>query len=299
MPRVHATAVLPERTPAAPSRPGARGRITAPTLVGARWLREHLDAVRVIDTRRGSDHGAGHVPGACSLPLDTILVEDTSRPAIKRLAMAAQRALADRGIGPDEHIVLVDDADGAAALGATLCELAGARHVTVVHGSGTTAFAALGHDLEHGVAERGALAEDAWAGVQPRLATIAAFEDVVDAVVDGSARIVDARSQLEHEGIVGAPCCRGRGAIPGSVHLEWTAFFDMADEPRRAERVRDIAAHVGLDLDERIIVSCHAGHRAAIAARVLRSAGFCDVRLSLGSWHEWSMRGLGGDEADA
>lgn len=298
MPHVHAS-TLPEH--AAPLGAPPRGqRITAPPLVDARWLLEHLAAVHVIDTRRAVDHAVARIPGARSLPLDTLLVDDSSRPALVRIAQASQLALAARGIAPDDHVVLVDDGDGSASLGASVCELAGMRHVSVVHGSGTQAFAALGGTLDH--AELAAVepaADGAWTDVTLRRGMVAAFEDLVDAVVEGTARVVDARSQLEHEGIIGAPCCAGRGAIPGSVHLEWTAFFDMAGQPRTSERVREIAAHVGLHPDDRLIVSCHAGHRAAISTRVLRAAGFRDVRVSLGSWHEWSLRGLGGDEHEA
>lgn len=290
MPIVDA-ATLPEHV--ASVAPATSTRITAPPLVDARWLLEHRDQVRVIDTRPARAHAAGHVSGARSMPLDALLVEDTSRPALLQLAIAAQGALAARGIAPNDHVVLIDDADGSAALGAAICELAGMRRVSAVVGSGVDAWTAAGGAVQVEPTETAAVA--AWQDVAPRTSAIAAFEDLVDAVVEGTARVVDARSQLEHEGIVGAPCCTGRGAIPGSVHLEWTAFFDMAGAVRAGEQVREIAAHVGLDPDDAILVTCHAGHRAAIAARVLRSAGFRDVRLSLGSWHEWSARGLGAD----
>jgi 3-mercaptopyruvate sulfurtransferase SseA len=284
-------ATLPEA--AAPVVSTTVPRITAPPLVDARWLLEHRAAVQVIDTRPASAHAAGHVPGSRSLPLDALLVDDTSRPALERLARAAQHALAARGIAADKHVVLIDDADGSAALGAAICELAGMRRVSAVVGSGMDGWITAGGAMASG--DDAAAPVTAWQDVAPRTGMVAAFEDLVDAVVDGSARVVDARSQLEHEGIVGAPCCAGRGAIPGSVHLEWTAFFDMAGHVRASDHVREIAAHVGLDPDHPIVVTCHAGHRAAIATRVLRSAGFRDVRLSLGSGHEWSARGLGAD----
>jgi thiosulfate/3-mercaptopyruvate sulfurtransferase len=281
---------------AAPLVAPGRRRITAPALVDVRWLAANFASVRVIDTRRVAEHEAGRVPGSRSFPLDALLVEDSSRPAISRLAAAAQQALAQIGIEPDHHVVLIDDADGSASLGGAICELAGMRRVSVVHGCGVDAWQALGESLEQGPTatdtERGT-----WTGVEPRTGVVAAFEDVIDAVVDGASRVVDARSQLEHEGIVGSPCCSSRGSIPESVNLEWTAFFDMAGEPRSAACVAEIAAHVGLEPGDRIILTCHAGHRAAIAARVLRSVGFRDVRVSLGSWHEWCARGLSGDAA--
>lgn len=292
MPSVHAIA-LPERT-SAPTAPAP----TAPAFVDARWLAKHRAEVRVVDTRPAHDFAAGHVPDSCSLPLDRLRLEDTSRPAVARLAAAAAEALARCGVAPDDHVVLVDDADGSAALGAVLCELAGCARVSVVLGSGARAWRAIGNDLDTGPCEATSLDDVAWLDTAARPETVAAFEDLVDAVVDHTARVVDARSQLEHEGIVGAPCCAARGALPGSMHLEWTAFFDMAGAPRSAGAVRAIAEHVGLDPAEPVIVTCHAGHRAAIAARMLRDAGFRQVRVSIGSWHEWAARGLHDEPSD-
>ena len=300
MPPVHASALHEHAAPLALPVRHADGRITAPVLVDVRWLDANRGDVVVIDTRSAAAFDAGHVAGAISLPLDALLVDDSSRPALERLAAAARATLAARGIAPDDHVVLVDDCDGSAALGAAICELAGMRHVSVVHGSGVDAWRVLGGETGTGARELTPVPADAWADVASRTGSVAAFEDVVDAVVDGTSCVVDARSQLEHEGIIGAPCCAHRGAIPGSVHVEWTACFDMFGAPRPAERIVELMDHVGLAPDDRIIVACHAGHRAAIAARVLRAAGFRDVRVSLGSWHEWVARGLGADaDADA
>lgn len=297
MPPVHASALTEHA--AAPLATPVRhsdGRITAPVLVDARWLAVHRDDVVVVDTRSTAAFAANHVTGSVSLPLDALLVDDSSRPALERLACIAKATLAARGISPTDHVVLLDDCDGSAALGAVICELAGMRHVSVVHGSGIDAWQVLGGPMEPGSAGFEPVAAGAWDGISSRTTSVASFEDLVDAVVEGSARVVDARSQLEHEGIVGAPCCSHRGAIPGSVHVEWTACFDMFGAPRPAERIVELMAQVGLGPEDRIVVACHAGHRAAIEARVLRSAGFRDVRVSLGSWHEWCGRGLGADD---
>ncbi len=299
MPFVHASALHEHAAPLALPVRHADGRITAPVLVDVRWLAANRGDVVVLDTRAAVAFEAGHVAGSISLPLDALLVDDSSRPALERLAAAARATLAARGVAPVDHVVLVDDCDGSAALGGAICELAGMRHVSVVHGSGIDAWRVLGGETGSGAHEQVPVAATAWAGVDSRTSAVAAFEDVVDAVVEGTACVVDARSQLEHEGIIGAPCCEHRGAIPGSVHVEWTAFFDMFGAPRAVDRIVELMDHVGLGSDDHIIVACHAGHRAAIATRVLRAAGFRDVRLSLGSWHEWVARGLGADDTHA
>jgi thiosulfate/3-mercaptopyruvate sulfurtransferase len=76
------------------------------------------------------------------------------------------------------------------------------------------------------------------------------------------------------------------------VHLEWTALLSATGDLHGPERIRDEAHHVGLNEHDEIIVYCHSGQRSAIAGLALRAAGFANVRNSLGSWHEWSLRGL-------
>ncbi|MCW2962231.1 MAG: hypothetical protein JWM90_2618 [Thermoleophilia bacterium] len=261
----------------------------APAFVDAAWLAANLEAVRVIDTRRGADYLDAHVPSASSFALDALLVEDTSHAALHRLARAAQAALAARGIAPDDHVVLTDDSDGSAALGALVCRLAGMTRISVLLG-GISSWRRSGHGVAHAPSDLRAVAAEAWADVETRFTHVATFEQLEHAVRTSTAHVIDVRSQLEHDGIIGSPCCRSRGAIPESMHVEWTAFVDMAGLPHGIERVRAIGEHLGLGRDEAIILSCHAGHRAAVAAGILRSAGFSNVRVSLGSWHEWSAR---------
>lgn len=268
--------------------------LTAPLLVDAAWLHEHRADVVVIDTRRAGEFLDGHVPGAVSFQLGSLLVENTTRTAMVALGQAAQEALAARGVTAEDHVVLVDDGDGSAAVGTFVCELAGVRSVSTLHG-GVRAWQTIGAQLETAPARSSHEAATFQGDVC--LDTVATFEDLVDAGRLG-VRLVDARSQLEHEGIVGPPCCPYRGHIPGSLNLEWSHLLAATGDLQQRERVLAEARHLGLREDEEIIVYCHSGHRAAVAAVALRSAGFTKVRHSFGSWHEWSHRGLvGGLEA--
>lgn len=273
----------------APTPPRESRSPLAPVLVGPAWLRSHLDEVRVIDTRQVARFTERHVLGARSFPLEALLVDDTSPDALHRLAAAARIALAIRGITPDDHVVLVDDHDGSAALGALVCELAGMRRVSVLLG-GICAWHAASGEVSIDPPDTAARVDAAWIDARTNLDRLATFEQLASAASRGTARILDVRSQLEHEGLVGPPCCADRGSIPSAIHLEWTNLLDLAGEPRLADDVRRIMARCGIERDDAVIVTCHAGHRAAAAARVLRASGFPDVRVSLGSWHEWSAR---------
>ncbi len=285
-----ATVDAPAAQPGFASTVTVDGRITAPVLVDATWLMRHRDTVIVLDTRAREEFDEGHVSGARSLSLDALLIDDTSAEQLQRLALLTRSALAARGVSPNNHVVLIDGCDGTASLGAILCELAGVRRVSVVSGNGVDDWRSLGGALVTQDTSIDAVDEDSWRDVATRAAGVATFDELVHAVVNASATVLDVRSQLEHEGIVGSPCCASRGAIPGSVHLEWTRCFDMLGAPLDATTLSKLLDDVGIGSDAPVIVVCHAGHRAAVTARVLRGAGIRNVRVSLGSWHEWSAR---------
>jgi thiosulfate/3-mercaptopyruvate sulfurtransferase len=268
----------------------------APVLVAPVWLRTHLDDVRIVDTRSSAQFRAAHIAGAHSFPLDALIVDDSRAAALERLAAAAGRALAYRGVSPTDHVVLLDDHEESAALGAVLCELAGVEHVSVLLG-GFAAWRATGGATTAALPDS-RFVEDAWLDAQPDASHVASFEQLADAVDHGSAHVLDVRSQLEHEGIVGPPCCPERGSIPNSLHLEWSNFLDLAGAPRLASTVRDMLAQVGIGSSDRVIITCHSGRRAAAAARILRASGMSNVLVSLGSWHEWSHRRPAASQVD-
>lgn len=257
-----------------------------PPIVTSDWLIDHLDSVTVLDTRRALDFLEAHVPGARSLPLGGLVIEDTGAASLVRLGRAVQDALGNRGIVPDDHLVLVDDNDGSASVGVFLCELAGVAAVSALHG-GNRAWLQAGNEVEHGLSAPQPVPFVA----EVSIASVASIDDLRAAHTSG-ARLVDTRSQLEHEGIVGSPCCAYRGHVPGSLHLEWTSLLSATGDLHGPDRIRDEAHQIGLEEDDDIIVYCHSGQRSAVAGLALRAAGFRNVRNSLGSWHEWAHRGL-------
>ena len=258
-------------------------------LVGADWLARELDAVIVVDTRSVAEYLDGHVPGAAAFPLSALLIEDTRASSLAQLARAAREAFAMRGIGPDSYVVFVDDGDGSASLGVLMAELAGISRASALHG-GMREWLMCGGATANELSVRPGVAS--WAGTGAELEGLASFERLYSAGLDATARLVDTRSQLEHEGIIGAQCCNGRGHIPGSAHVEWTSFIAGTGALRQAKRVVDELWTTGLDIEDPIITYCHDGRRAAFTTLALRAAGFRNVRCSIGGWHEWSSHGL-------
>jgi thiosulfate/3-mercaptopyruvate sulfurtransferase len=257
-----------------------------PYIVTSEWLADELDSVVVIDTRPAREFVDGHVPGAISLPLGSVIIEDSSPLALRRLGIAVQTALSRAGIEQDARIVLIDDGDGSASYGVFLCEVAGVSEAAAVHG-GMRAWRKAAEALEFGPTTRSSTQFT----IEPTLATVATIDDMKDAERLGL-RMVDTRSQLEHEGIVGTPCCSCRGHIPGSLHLEWVTLLSATGDLHGPDRIREEAQRIGLTPEHDIVVYCHSGHRSAVAGLALRAAGFTKTRNSLGSWHEWCLRDL-------
>ena len=91
--------------------------------------------------------------------------------------------------------------------------------------------------------------------------------------------VLDVRSPAEYEGLTGAPCDPRQGHIPGARNLDVQELLTL--EPRQ---LRD---RVGQPEGAEIVTYCHSGSRSAVAAQLLRAAGY-DARNYVGSWHEWS-----------
>lgn len=255
-------------------------------IVSVAWLAAHLDDVTVVDVRPRDQYLDGHVPGAISLPLQTAVMDSTTQPELTGLGRDIQRALAATGISPTDMICIIDGGDGTAQVAVLFCELAGVESTGSVLG-GQDAWVGAGHDIEHSVAETtpSEFSHDL------NFASIASIEDLQYAA-HGGTHLIDVRSQLEHEGIIGSPTCPVRGHIPGSLHLEWSTVLGADGQQRSFESVRHELQGIGLGLGDDIIVYCHMGIRASVASAALRTAGFNRVRTSLGSWHEWALRGL-------
>ena len=99
----------------------------------------------------------------------------------------------------------------------------------------------------------------------------------------GQVAILDVRTPAEYDGSRGSGCDPRRGHIPGAVNLPVEELVAL-DEAALRERV-------GLPTGAEVVAYCHVGSRSAVAAELLRAAGY-DARNYAGSWHEWSRTEL-------
>ena len=102
-----------------------------------------------------------------------------------------------------------------------------------------------------------------------------------DEVVDrlGSVTVIDVRTREEWSGELGAPCDPRQGHIPGARCVPLQDLFGLGPDA-----VRQL---VGEPVGSAVVAYCHSGSRSALAADLLRQAGYDAVNY-VGSWHEWS-----------
>ena len=91
--------------------------------------------------------------------------------------------------------------------------------------------------------------------------------------------LLDVRTPGEYAGTTGHPDDPRQGHIPGARNVPVTDLFG-----RSPPELREL---VGAPEGAEVLVYCHTGNRSAMAAELLRAAGY-DARNYGGSWQEWS-----------
>ena len=121
-----------------------------------------------------------------------------------------------------------------------------------------------------------------------RREVLATADDVLRALDQKDAIILDTRSEGEHFGTM-VRAARG-GAIPHSVHIEWTDNLDATGKFKSNTELKAMYDRAGVTPDKEVYAYCQGGYRAAHSYIALRLLGFAKVRNYIGSWKEWGDR---------
>lgn len=263
-------------------------------LVTVAWLAEHLHDrdVRVLDCRwylkpfdpreGRAEYESGHIPGAVHLAWDDAIA-DPDRGALNMLAGPKRyaEAMGRLGVGDDTFVVTYDDhhVPVAARVWWTL-QVYGHERAAVLDG-GITAWRAAGHGVETGPPPPPA---GPLAAFTPRHRPdlYATKADVLAAVRDGTARLVDARMDVAYTAAT--------GHIPGSVRVTGLGFLADGEHWRTPDGCRTRIEEAGVADAPRTILYCGGGVAATGAFLGWRLAGFAGgVSVYDGSWGEWDQ----------
>lgn len=135
-------------------------------------------------------------------------------------------------------------------------------------------------------------------GRTPRRATATTFQPTVNAALaadiqrvrrastDGSAVLLDVRSQGEFRGTEGSATRKGN--IPGSINLPHTQVLNDNGTLKTADELRTIFTNAGITPNKEVIVYCASSIRAGIVFFALRNIlNYPNVRLYDGAFNEW------------
>jgi thiosulfate/3-mercaptopyruvate sulfurtransferase len=252
----------------------------ADLLIEAPALAAKVKDFRILDVRPKAKYDQGHIPGALNVD---------PGPWAKAFAAGQDpKEWADRignlGIDRDSHVVLYDDGKvtDAARLWWIL-RYFGLKDARLLNG-GFAAWKAAGAPTSTKTTAVHALNVVIAKPSAGRLATKKNILTLLDAAK--KPQLIDARSEGEHCGTT--KLAKRGGAIPGSLHLEWSDTLDSKTRKfKSAAELAKLFKDAGINLNRPAITYCQSGGRAAVMAFALELMGARDVANYYRSWSEW------------
>ncbi|MFD8798636.1 sulfurtransferase [Streptomyces atroolivaceus] len=259
-------------------------------LVDAAWLASRLTrrGTVVLDASVGAHRAAGRrVPGARRFDIDGVM-SDHALPLPHTMPQADAFAEEMRALGVDgTDTVVVYDTAGiySSARAWWMLRAMGFDRAAVLDG-GLPAWEAAGLPVEALPPGGGGRAGNFTA--RPRPGALVGSDEVVEALADPGAAVLDARSRGRFAG-TGAeprPGLRG-GHMPGAVNLP----FAEVQRDGRMLPVDELRAvfEASVEGRERLVVSCGSGVTACVLALGAELAGYGGVAVYDGSWSEWGL----------
>jgi len=255
-------------------------------LIEPRELAERLGDPHliVLDASPLHTYNAGHIPGALHVWWqDTI---ELHNDVYGMLVGEPRRGtlLRDIGLDPDDEVVVYERGDGRGACRwLWFLHAVGFEQVRLLHG-GLFAWEAAGYPTTRALPPRPSPGT-----FRPslRYEVLAELPDVLAALGDPSARVVDNRTSKEL-----AETWQGRlrrGRIPGAASVPWSSLL-VGKPPLAFRPPEDLATlyrSAGILPEQRILVYGLHSPSAAISYVSLRLLGYPDVRVYDGSWAQW------------
>ncbi len=239
----------------------------------------------IVDTRPAEDYAKCHIPGATHFDLFGLSLIDTSDAPLNSFMFMIHHVLELRGVTEAKEVVFYENTSGMrAARGVWFLEYFGHPNVTMLDG-GMQAWLAAGAPVTtEATAPKAASFKTA-----ERREVLATADDVARSLDKKDTAILDTRSEGEHFGTL-VRAARG-GAIPHSIHIEWTDNLDADGKFKSNEELKAMYSRAGITPNKEVYCYCQGGYRAAHSYIALRLLGYPKVRNYIGSWKEWGDRG--------
>jgi len=236
----------------------------------------------------------GHLDGALYVDLED-LAAHTDNPAMGgRHPLPGTKdfavLLSHLGVTPQSHVVVYDDKAGAnpAARFWWMLKAIGHEQVQVLNG-GLQAAVDAGFTLSTVISNK---PEPTNYPVPASFEGTATLDEVADAVQNPDNIVIDVREAPRYLGQT-EPLDLVAGHIPGAVNVPYTSNLGEGNRYLPADELQNNYESVLGDVKpEQVIVHCGSGVTACHTLLALAQAGLSGARLYVGSWSEWSRRGL-------
>jgi thiosulfate/3-mercaptopyruvate sulfurtransferase len=268
-------------------------------LIEASELQQLNKAAYVLIDARGFGNSReryeqGHLEGALYVDLDQLAAhpEDAAMggrhplPALEDFAAL----LGSLGITPQTHIVVYDDKAGAnpAARFWWMMKAIGHEHIQVLNGG-------LHAAADAGIAITTNIPAEPEVAVYPLTGNFAGtvtIEEVAKATQNNARLVIDVREEPRYLGQT-EPIDLVAGHIPGAVNVPYMANLGQGNRYLPANELKAYYQNILGDIDPaQVIVHCGSGVTACHTLLALEHAGLPGAQLYVGSWSEWSRRGL-------
>lgn len=255
-------------------------------LVDPEWLKARLGdpGVRILDVRKPEQYLLGHLPGAVNVDIFDLHWWDSSTEGLQGFRSQHEQAFGNVGFTRQDTVVVYGDStDGMAARGLWVLTVLGQQEVYLLDG-GLPIWRAADGAIETGeTVSTPTVYHAEW-----NPAALAGWEETRAAIGRSGSVILDTRSLAEYRG----ENVRSKhgGAIPGAIHLEYTANINPDGRLKSPDELAAIYRDLGVTPEDDIIAYCRGGYRAANTWLALTMAGYPRVRNYISSWGEWGNR---------
>jgi thiosulfate/3-mercaptopyruvate sulfurtransferase len=233
---------------------------------------------RILDARPKVQYDAGHIPDAVWVDHDDWSKAFAKDEDVKHW----QKLIGQLGITPETRVVLYDDhSTNRAARLWWILRYWGISDVKILNG-GWKGWAAASGSTTKEVPKIDAVD----IALSPHPERLATKVQLLKSLPAHEFQIIDARSESEYCGE--ANTAKRNGAIPGSVHKEWTEVIDKKTQRFKSQDdLSKLFKEAGIELDRSSVTYCQSGGRAAVLAFALELMGMKNVRNYYRSWSEW------------
>jgi thiosulfate/3-mercaptopyruvate sulfurtransferase len=265
-------------------------------LVDTEWLATRINAPDIVvfdaswhmpETGRNAreEYMEAHIPGALFFDIDEIADLTSPLPHMLPPPEKFSSRMRRMGVGDGCRIVIYD----------THGLYSAARVWWTFRVMGATDVAVLDGGLKKWRAENRAIEDGPPAPRFERHFTsrrngelVRDSDDVMQAVLDNSAQIVDARSPGRFSGAEPEPRAGLRsGHMPGARNLHYATLINEDGTLKDANEAARIFGEAGVDIARPVIATCGSGVSAAIIALSLATLGNRHTAVYDGSWVDW------------